>query len=288
MMSIEKKPLGLLLGSGDLPQQIVALCKEKQNPFVIIAFKGQTDPALVEKEEHLWVSVGDVEKPLQYLKEKGVKDLVFSGGIKRPALKHLALDPTAAKWLAKIGMCAFGDDGLLSGVIKLVQKQGFRVQGVQDFLKNLQAAPGMLTNKFLGPLEWADIKRGVDALDIMGPLDIGQGVIVEGQVILSVEGAEGTDALIKRTKDLQKTERGGVLVKLPKPNQSHLIDLPTIGPKTLQYALEAGLQGIAIGARSTLVIDKEKVVEEANAKGFFIAAIDEKRKIFLFDENDPA
>lgn len=97
MMSIEKKPLGLLLGSGDLPQQIVALCKEKQNPFVIIAFKGQTDPALVEKEEHLWVSVGDVEKPLQYLKEKGVKDLVFSGGIKRPALKHLALDPTAAK-----------------------------------------------------------------------------------------------------------------------------------------------------------------------------------------------
>jgi len=273
-------PIGLILGSGSLPDHLVRLLKRENRPFVIIAFVGQTDPALVEKEKHCWVSLGEIEKPLEYLKQQGVQDLIFSGAIKRPSLKDLSLDKKAAKWIATIGIKAFGDDGLLSGIVSLVAKEGFRIMGVQDFLKNLQTSPGVLGEQTVNPTDWEDINRGIDVLKALGSLDIGQAVIIENRVVLSIEGAEGTDALIQRTKTLQKTPQGGVLVKLPKPNQSHLIDLPTIGLQTLENVKSNGLRGIAIGADSTLVLDRETLIDTANKAGIFVVAIDLKSKNF--------
>lgn len=267
-------PIGLVLGSGSLPDHIIRLLKQERRPFVVVGILGQADPSLIEKEDHLWISLGEIEKPLEYLKNKGVKDLVFAGGIKRPSLRDLSLDKKAAKWLGIIGMKAFGDDGLLSGVVSLVEKEGFRIVGVQDFLKNLQATSGVLGTEEVTSLDWKDIKRGVHVLNTLGPLDIGQAAIIEDQVVLSVEGAEGTDALIQRTKALQKTARGGVLVKLPKPNQSHLIDLPTIGLQTLENVKSSGLKGIAIGAKSTLILDRETFIKTANEMKIFLVALD--------------
>jgi DUF1009 family protein len=269
-------PLGLVLGSGGLPAHLIHLCKQENKPFVIVAIKGQTDPSLVKNEEHLWMSLGEIEDPLEYLKEQGVKDLIFAGAINRPSLRDLALDKKAAKWIATIGLKALGDDGLLSGILSLIEKEGFRVIGVQNFLKNLQVAPGLLGDYKPTDLEFSDIDRGIDVLNTLGPLDIGQSVIVEEGVVLSIEAAEGTDELIKRTKQLQKA-KSGILVKIPKPNQSHLIDLPTIGLKTIQSAKNSGLCGIAIGAHSTIVLDRDKLIEAANKARIFLIAIDLKR-----------
>ena len=62
-----------------------------------------------------------------------------------------------------------------------------------------------------------------------------------------VEGIEGTDALIARCGALRREGRGGVLVKLAKPGQDRRIDLPTLGPATIEAVARAGLSGIGAG-----------------------------------------
>ena len=104
-------------------------------------------------------------------------------------------------------------------------------------------------------------------------LDIGQAVVVRQGVVLGVEAAEGTEALLQRCGALQGDNRGGVLVKLPKPGQEKRADLPTIGPRTVAGAAEAGLAGIAVAAGATLVIEPNRVSADADAAGIFIVGI---------------
>ncbi len=269
-----ESPLGIVAGKGLLPQKLINVCLGQKRPVVVLALHGQTEPVLVENIPHHWVNLGAVQEPIDYFRENNVHEIIFAGAIQRPSLKHLTFDKTGAKWLSKLGFKVFGDDGLLSGILELVEEEGFSVVGVQDILGDLQVPVGTCGVHEPSPKDLEDIQRGVAALRVLGPLDIGQALIVEDGVILSVEGAEGTDGLIQRTQFLHKTDRGGVLVKLTKPRQSHRVDLPTIGPTTIQRLKEAGLKGLAIEAKATLVLEKDKVIAALDKAGLFMVAID--------------
>ena len=90
----------------------------------------------------------------------------------------------------------------------------------------------------------------------LGAVDVGQGAVVQQGLVLGVEAIEGTDALLDRCGGLRREGAGGVLVKLVKPGQDRRIDLPTIGPVTIEHAAAAGLAGIAIEAGGTIVVDR--------------------------------
>ncbi|MFX5126516.1 LpxI family protein, partial [Acinetobacter baumannii] len=83
----------------------------------------------------------------------------------------------------------------------------------------------------------------------LGAFDIGQAVIVSGGRILALEAAEGTDRMLARVATARGSGdalAGGVLVKRPKPGQEMRVDLPTIGPATVEGAAAAKLLGIAM------------------------------------------
>jgi DUF1009 family protein len=108
----------------------------------------------------------------------------------------------------------------------------------------------------------------------LGGLDVGQAVVVQQGIVLAVEAAEGTDALILRAATLCRQGAGGVLVKLCKPQQDRRVDLPTIGAGTVRRAAEAGLRGIAVEAGATLVLDLAGAVEAADRADLFLTGID--------------
>ena len=64
--------------------------------------------------------------------------------------------------------------------------------------------------------------------------------------------------------------RAGVLVKLPKPAQERRVDLPTIGVRTVEGAVAAGLAGIAVEAGGAIIADAEGVAHAANEHGIFV------------------
>lgn len=265
--------LGVLAGGGDLPATVVQACRKSGREVFVLAFEGQTDPETLIGVEHSWSRLGAGEASLKALKESGVEELVLAGPIKRPSLSALRPDLRTARFFAKLGARAFGDDGMLSAVISLLEEEGFRVLGVDQILSHLVAQAKCYGRVGPDDLAMSDIRRGFAVAKALGAQDVGQAVVVQQGVVLALEAIEGTDALLRRCVDLRGEGPGGVLVKARKPGQESRVDLPTIGRRTVEGATAAGLRGIAVEAGCALVMDEAGVVEAADASGLFVIGL---------------
>jgi hypothetical protein len=168
---------------------------------------------------------------------------------------------------------AFGDDGLLSAVVREIEGEGFRVVGAEDVLGALAARAGAYGRVAPSEQDRLDIARGVEVLRALGAVDVGQAVVVERGVVLGIEAIEGTDALVARCGALRREASGGVLVKIAKPAQERRVDLPTIGVRTVEAVADAGLAGIAVEAGRALVADARAVAAAADARGVFVLGV---------------
>jgi len=265
--------LGIIAGGGTLPKQLINHCHKEGRPYALLCLNDFTLPETAEDEECLWCRMGEAGKAISYFKKNGVHQIVMIGGVKRPSLLQLRPDWWTAKFLLKIGFKAFGDDNLLSSVIKGVEAEGFQFIGIHEIMTDLLADEGVWGKFEPDKQALADIKHGIKIALGLGALDVGQSVVVQQGIILGVEAVEGTDALIKRCKDLKREGVGGVLVKTKKPQQEKRADLPTIGVQTVVNAHAAGLRGIAVQAGNTLVADRQAVVEKADELGLFVVGV---------------
>ncbi|HEV8679668.1 MAG TPA: UDP-2,3-diacylglucosamine diphosphatase LpxI, partial [Stellaceae bacterium] len=202
-----------------------------------------------------------------------VRDLVLAGGVRRPTLASLRPDWRAAKFLARVGYRALGDDGLLSAIVKELEREGFRVIGADQLLREASLPEGPLGRFCPDTDALADIAHGMRLARAIGALDIGQAVVVQQGLVLGVEAIEGTDGLLRRCGALRRDGPGGVLVKMEKPGQERRADRPTIGPQTVSLAAESGLRGIAAGAGATLVLDPDEVIRLADEAGIFVVGV---------------
>ncbi len=265
--------LGIFAGRGDLPRTIMQACQDNNRPFFIIAFDGQTDPALVAGQPHKWVRIGAANDIITALKQEQVDELIMVGSMTRPSLASLAPDWRATKILAKIGW-RLGDDGLLKAVIKELESEGFKVIGVADIIPNMITHSG--AHGKIQPNEMAidDIKKGADIIRSLSKMDVGQAVVVQNGMVLGIEAAEGTDELIKRCQGLQRSGQGAVLIKMRKTGQESRADLPAIGSVTVDNAAAAGFCGIAVESGGTLILDYDQAVIKAEKSGLFVYGFD--------------
>lgn len=265
--------LGVLAGGGQLPVRVIEACRASGRDVFVLAFEGHTDPATVAGSAHAWVRLGAVGEALRHLREAGVSEVVMAGPVRRPSFEDLRPDWRGAMFLAKVGVRAFGDDGLLSAVVRELEGEGFKVIGADDVFEDLRTLPGPCGAVVPDDAARIDIARGIAVVSALGALDIGQAVVVQQGVVLGVEAIEGTDALLERCAALRRPGTGGVLVKIAKPGQERRVDLPAIGPDTIGRASAAGLRGIALEAGRTLIIDRPSVVRAADAAGLFVVGV---------------
>jgi DUF1009 family protein len=61
-----------------------------------------------------------------------------------------------------------------------------------------------------------------------------------------------------------------VLVKVPKIGQDRRLDLPSLGPRTVEEAARAGLAGIAVEAGGVIGTDVDAIIRAADAAGIFV------------------
>lgn len=265
------KKLGIFAGGGQVPFRLVAACQAQGIEPFILGVKGQTDAALMDLARHSWIRVGAAGQLMAALRAEGMRDLVMIGKIHRPSLWDIRPDWTAAKILARIGYRALGDDGLLSALRRELEREGFTLHGVHIFCPDLLARDG-----FYGPVrpssaQEADIALGLKASQDLGAKDIGQAVAVQAGKILAMEGADGTNAVLRRAGPLRAREgHGPILVKTCKPQQDRDLDLPTIGPNTLEIAYSYGFSGIVVQAGASLVVEAKTIEERAEAYNMFV------------------
>jgi hypothetical protein len=266
--------LAVLAGGGSLPGEVVDAARAAGREVFVVAFEGETDPAVVEGVPHQWVTLGAVGRTLRALREAGSEDVVMIGPVRRPALASLRLDWRGMQLLGKLRFGGGqGDERLFKLIVGELEGEGFRVIGADDVIGALLAPIGRLAGPAPDAAAERDIAQGVAVALRLGELDVGQAVVVQHGLVLGVEAVEGTDQLLRRCAGLRRDGPGGVLVKLKKPSQERRADLPTIGPTTVEAAAEAGLAGIAVHAGNCIVVDRPAVIETADRRGLFVVGV---------------
>lgn len=235
---------------------------------VAIGHEGETEADLATLvEDFRWVRLGQFKRILDFFLSHNVKWVVMAGGITKARIWRARPDLLALKMV--LGLRHMHDDLLLRTAATILEDHGLILKSVTDFVPELLAPAGVLSRRQPSQEEWQDIRFGWMAAKELGRLDIGQGVVVRQKMVAAVEAMEGTDAMIIRAGPLvsgRGWSKGGnsVLVKVAKPFQDHRLDLPTIGPNTMQQLHKAGIGVIAIEAESTLILEPEKTCAMAD------------------------
>ena len=269
--------LCVIAGGGILPRKLADNFDPSGDRVFFLAFRNVTDPEVVAGRHHEWLELGEVQKAIDAMHRNNVAKVVMAGPIQRPALSSLALDIRALKMLAKGGLKAFGDDGLLSLVAKEIEKEGIKVIGIEQILSGVLTKEGLLAGPAPTKISWDDIKRGLQVLNSLGSCDVGQSIAVQEGIVLAIEAIEGTDQMIERAGSLQRNVSGPILIKISKANQDKRVDLPTAGPETVNNAIRSGFQGLALEANNSLLLDKDRVIKIAEKNSFFVIGVDQSK-----------
>ena len=272
--------LAILAGGGALPLRLAEACEREGAPFAVIRLAGYADAALVRFGD-AEVGIGEVGKAVRLMREAGCDALVMAGVVRRPNLAALTPDWRGAALLPKVVAAARrGDGALLDVLVDAFEAEGFMVVGAEEVSGALAAHAGPLGRLSPGEADWADIRKAAEVVAALGAFDVGQGAVVRRGLVLAIEAAEGTDAMLSRVAGLPPEVKGdepgdtasrrGVLIKRPKPGQELRVDLPTIGTRTVALAAKAGLAGLAVEADVALIVDRDAVARAADEAGLFV------------------
>lgn len=272
------KKLAIIAGLGDLPVSIASAAQERGQDVHVFRLSGFEEKRL-EGFDHETVGIGQIGHLIKRLKKLGCEQVVFAGIVKRPNFSDVKLDMRGAKLLPRVLKAARdGDDALLRVIVGELEAEGFEVIAAEAAAQELTVGEGVIFGREPSEREFADLRKAAAIANELGRLDIGQGCTVCDGLVLAVEAQEGTDRMLGRINDLEDEIRGtpaarrGVLVKRPKPIQERRIDLPTIGPATIDRAAEAGLAGIGVEAEGALLLNRDEIGRRCAETGVFLFA----------------
>ena len=276
-------PVAIICGGGTFPFTVADALLRNNRQVVLFALTGWADPERVKNYPHHWAHVVQLGRFLRLARRDGCRDVIFIGSLVRPSLRQLINFDLATLRIIPRAIRHFrgGDDYLLTGMAKMLEDHGFRLLAAHEVAPEILVQEGALGQFSPTSKDIADIQHGLEVLRAMGPLDIGQAVVVASRHVIAVEAAEGTDQMLARVADLRRSKRfraplgTGVLIKAPKPGQDRRFDLPSIGPRTIEGVADAGLAGLAVIAGGTIVAEPQIVVQKADQAKVFVAGFDE-------------
>ncbi len=268
--------LGIIAGGGDLPGRLVDAVRAIGKSVFVVRLAGIADaefPGVETKD----IGIAEAGRLLAALREAGCDAVSLVGIVKRPNFAALRPDFRGATLIPRLVKAASkGDDALLATLVGVFEDEGFQVVGADEVAADLVARPGAFGDHQPSEGHFRDLRIAAGVVEALGPFDVGQGAVVCRGLVLAVEAAEGTDAMLSRCAGLPADIRGtfgarcGVLAKLPKPDQERRVDLPTIGVETIERAAAAGLSGVFVMSGEALVIDRGATIAAANEHGLFI------------------
>jgi DUF1009 family protein len=260
--------LGLIAGNGRFPFLVLDAARGAGYEVTIVAIKEEAFPDLADAarrppESALhWVSLGQLGKCIDVLKQAGVTEAVMAGQVKHTKLfADIVPDLTLLSVLMRLK--ARNTDALISGVADVLRDHGVTLLDSTAFLAPLMAGPGVLTTRHPSGEELTDLEFGYRMADAIAGLDIGQTIAVKAGAVVAVEAMEGTDAVIARAGQL--AGRGVRILKVAKPNQDMRFDVPVVGVSTIAAMSSAGATLLSVDAGKTLMVDGDAVIRAANA-----------------------
>ncbi|HEY2119621.1 MAG TPA: UDP-2,3-diacylglucosamine diphosphatase LpxI [Candidatus Acidoferrum sp.] len=263
---------GLIAGNGRFPFLVLEGARSQGIEMAVIALKEEASPELEKMAKRLyWVSLGELSKTIELMQQEGVKRAVMAGQVKHNKIfSSIRPDWKLAKLL--FSLPRKNTDSLIGAVAKVLEVEGIQLVDSTIFLKPLLADAGVLTRRAPSVEEKADIEYGLQVARQIAGMDIGQTVVIADRACVAVEAMEGTDETIERAGRFAQG-KNLVVVKVSKPKQDMRFDVPVVGLPTVECMKRAGATALAIDATRTLLFDREKLIELADAAGIAIEAV---------------
>ena len=269
--------LAIIAGGGDLPGKLINHLINTKQDFYVIGIIGHVKTDLLENVSHSLIRIGQAGLGINILKREKITDIIMIGNVRLPSLLDLRPDFRTfiffLRVIIKSALKFIGDDKILSNAALELEREGFKIVGIDDVLTDIIAPSGILGSVSMDKKFAEDVRVGIGAALKLGRLDKGQAVIVKSGQVITREDRGGTAQLINRAKMLSNSNNA-ILIKLKKPGQDTRLDLPTIGIETVKQAFEARLAGIVIQAGATIIVDRNSMIKEANKSGLFINSIE--------------
>ena len=260
----------LIAGNGRFPLLVLEAAQGAGYDMVVVAVREETDRAIQKLGERCyWISLGELGKLIEILKEEGVTHAVMAGQIRHAQIfSSIRPDWRLLKLLTSLR--SKNTDALLGAIAGVLAEEGVALVDSTAFLQPMLATEGPLTARALNEREQADVDYGHRVARALAGFDIGQSVVICEQACVAVEAMEGTDAAILRAAQYSNG-RALTVVKVSKPNQDMRFDVPVIGPRTIDSMRQAHATALAIDAGRTLLLDRDELLKQANAAEVAIA-----------------
>lgn len=265
------KNIGMIAGNGRFPFLVAQEIRKQGDRVITIALKEEADKDIENfSDETIWLSVGKIQKIIDALKERNVDTAIMVGQVKHAKIySAITMDLRALKVMTSL--VNKKTDTILGAVVREFEKDGISFLPSHIYLKHLLAPKGVIVGKKLNSDENKDAEFGFKMAKGVAGLDIGQTIVVKDKSVLAVESIEGTDECIKRAYSLGG--ENAIVVKVAKPNQDFRFDVPVIGTRTIDTLKDNKIRAMIIEAGSTLILDKDLVIQKAQEAGVTIVAL---------------
>jgi DUF1009 family protein len=260
---------GLIAGNGRFPELALQSARSLGHDVTVIAIQEEASPQIAALAPRCyWISLGQLSKLIDILKKEGITEVVMCGQVKHASIfSSIVPDWRLVKLLASLP--AKNTDGLVGGVIGILENEGIHLSDSTALLKPLLATAGAMAKREPQKEETADIQYGRRVADALAGFDVGQSVAICERACVALEAMEGTDAMLRRAAGLVNGRRLS-LVKVARRREHLLFDVPVVGLNTIPVMLETGTTVLAVEAGRTLMLDREEMLKQADTANLAI------------------
>jgi DUF1009 family protein len=265
---------GVIAGNGRFPLLALESARQLGYEITVIAIQEEASPEVERLAARChWVSLGQLSKMIEICKQEGITEVMMCGQVKHAKIfSAIRPDWRLVKLLATLP--SKNTDGLIGGVVRILADEGIQLRDSTLLLKPLLATTGAMTRRKPDRDEQTDIAYGRRVANALAGFDVGQSVAICERACVAVEAMEGTDAMLRRAATLVNGRRMA-MVKVARRREHLLFDVPVVGLDTVPVMQETGTTVLCVEAGRTLLLDKEKMIEAANAAGIAIVGHDD-------------
>jgi len=264
---------GLIAGNGRFPLLALESAQRLGLDVTVIAIEEEASPEVASLAPRChWISLGQLSKLIDILKSEDITEVVMCGQVKHAKIfSSIVPDWRLVKLLASLP--SRNTDGLIGGVVKVLESEGIHLRDSTWLLKPLLATAGPMTRRKPDKAELADVEYGCRVANALAGFDVGQAVAISERACVALEAMEGTDAMLRRAAGLVNGRRLA-LVKVARRREHLLFDVPTVGRATIPVMRVCGATVLAVEAGRTLLLDRAEMIEAANEAEIAIVGIE--------------
>ncbi|UCG38849.1 MAG: UDP-2,3-diacylglucosamine diphosphatase LpxI [bacterium] len=265
--------VGIIAGSGELPLHLARNIHGSGKGVHIAALLGAADASIEDPAwTTAWHGIHSLQELLDGLRGADVTEVVLAGMVDhRQVFDKGRFDDRMLRFLN--GLADNRGSTILTGLVELLEEEGFRVPSLLDAAPELVPGRGFRAGPEPDAGQEADLVFGWPITRQLADLGIGQTAVFRDRAVVAVEAMEGTDETLQRA--LRITGGRVTVVKLAAVDHDFRYDVPTIGVNTVMALTGTGHNTLAFEAGRCFVLDPEGVRSLCDRKGVTILGCEE-------------